>query len=211
MKNIRERLSFYAITDNTFKGRLTLEDKVKSAIEGKITCLQLRDKVADDEALLRQAMHFSKLCHKKGVAFIVNDSVDIAIKSSADGVHIGQSDMDVKRVREIAGDNMIIGVTAKTVEQAIAAENGGADYLGVGAVFGTSTKPDATYITTRQLREIANAVSIPVVAIGGICEQNIMQLSGSNISGVAVASAIFSGDDTKDRCERLKKCIDIII
>ena len=135
------------------------------------------------------------LCKQYRVPFVVNDSVEIALKINADGVHVGQSDIKGRDIRAMIGPDKILGISAGTVEEAVAAENAGADYIGVGAIFGTSTKKNARNLTVEKLREISSAVSIPVVAIGGIHAKNLMELCGSGVDGVAVVSAIFAAED----------------
>ena len=146
----------------------------------------------------------AKLCHRYGVPLLINDSVDIARRSGADGVHVGQNDMEAAAVRSILGTEMIVGVTAKTVEQAIRAQEAGADYLGSGAVFGSATKLNAKPMSKERLKSICNAVSIPVVAIGGICRDNIMELSGTGIDGAAVVSGIFAAENIAQECRCLR-------
>lgn len=195
----------YAVTDRSWIGERTLLGQVKEALEGGVTCVQLREKQLDDKSFLSEALEIRELCRAYGVPFIVNDNVDIAVRCKADGIHVGQRDMEAGDVRSIVGKDMIIGVSAQTVEQAVAAEKAGADYLGVGAVFSTSTKADACEVTFQTLREICSAVSIPVVAIGGINKKNILRLSGSGADGVAVVSAIFAAEDIESECKILKK------
>lgn len=194
----------YAVTDRAWVGRQTLYEQVESAIKGGATCVQLREKELSEEAFLAEAFEIGRLCRSYGVPFIINDNVKIAIECGADGVHVGQSDMQAYDVRAIAGDKMIIGVSAKTVEQALAAQNAGADYLGVGAVFSTSTKLDATGISFDALKDICKSVDIPVVAIGGINKNNILKLSGSGADGVALVSAIFAAEDIEKECRELR-------
>lgn len=205
MKIKREDMLLYAVTDRSWIGERTLLGQVKEALEGGVTCVQLREKQLDDKSFLSEALEIRELCRAYGVPFIVNDNVDIAVRCKADGIHVGQRDMEAGDVRSIVGKDMIIGVSAQTVEQAVAAEKAGADYLGVGAVFSTSTKADACEVTFQTLREICSAVSIPVVAIGGINKKNILRLSGSGADGVAVVSAIFAAEDIESECKILKK------
>lgn len=195
----------YAVTDRSWIGERTLLGQVKEALDGGVTCVQLREKQLDDKSFLSEALEIRELCRAYGVPFIVNDNVDIAVRCKADGIHVGQRDMEAGDVRSIVGKDMIIGVSAQTVEQALAAQKAGADYLGVGAVFSTSTKTDACEVTFQTLREICSAVSIPVVAIGGINKKNILRLSGSGADGVAVVSAIFAAEDIESECKILKK------
>ena len=195
----------YAVTDRAWVGRQTLYEQVECAIRGGVTCLQLREKELDSGSFFEEAEKIKLLCNKSNVPFIVNDNVEIAVKCGADGVHIGQEDMTAAEVRRIIGKDMILGVSAQTVEQAKKAEQDGADYLGVGAVFPTSTKLDAADVPYDTLKEICAAVKIPVVAIGGIKRENINMLSGSGISGIAVVSAIFAAEDIENECRILKE------
>lgn len=205
MKCEKTAMRLYAVTDRTWTGELTLMEQVEVALKGGATCIQLREKNLDEESFLEEAIEMKKLCAKYHVPFIINDNVDIAIKCQADGVHVGQSDMEAGNVRALAGDKMMIGVSARTVEQAVAAEKAGADYLGVGAVFGTTTKLDAKAISFNTLKAICEAVSIPVVAIGGISKSNMMQLAGSGVDGVALVSAIFAAEDIEAECRELRE------
>lgn len=179
-------------------------EQVEEAIAGGVTCIQLREKKLDRETFLAEAAEMKTLCAHYEIPFIVNDEVEIAVECGADGIHVGQSDMDAENVRAMIGGDMIIGVSVQTVEQALAAEKAGADYLGVGAVFSTTTKPDAVEVDNETLKEICETVSIPVVAIGGINKKNILNLSGSGVDGVALVSAIFSAEDIKKECGELR-------
>ena len=199
-----ESMLLYAVTDRAWTDRQTLYRQVEQALKGGVTCVQLREKELDREACLAEALEISALCRAYGVPFIVNDSVEIALACGADGVHVGQSDMDAGQVRALAGGRLMIGVSARTVEQALRAQEAGADYLGVGAVFGTSTKRDAKAISHQTLKEICAAVDIPVVAIGGVSRDNILELSGTGVDGVALVSAIFAAEDIESRCRELK-------
>ena len=197
----------YAVTDRAWTGKQTLYQQVEQALKGGVTCVQLREKELDEAAFLAEAKEIGGLCRAYGVPFLVNDSVEIALKCGADGVHVGQSDMDAEQVRALAGERLMIGVSARTVEDALRAQRAGADYLGVGAVFSTSTKPDAKAISHQTLKEICAAVDIPVVAIGGIGMDNILELSGAGIDGVALVSAIFGAEDIEGRCRALKELV----
>lgn len=205
MKFDKSAMLLYAVTDRAWVGRQTLYEQVECAIRGGVTCLQLREKELDSGSFFEEAEKIKLLCNKSNVPFIVNDNVEIAVKCGADGVHIGQEDMAAAEVRRIIGKDMILGVSAQTVEQAKKAEQDGADYLGVGAVFPTSTKLDAADVPYDTLKEICAAVKIPVVAIGGIKRENIKMLSGSGISGIAVVSAIFAAEDIENECRILKE------
>lgn len=205
MKCKKETMRLYAVTDRAWTGRQTLLEQVEDALKGGVTCVQLREKELDEEHFLQEAIAMKNLCHQYGVPFIVNDNVEIAIKCGADGVHVGQSDMEAGAVREKTGPDMIIGVSAQTVEAALAAQAAGADYLGVGAVFPTSTKLDAAEVPHNRLKEICEAVAIPVTAIGGISEKNIMELAESGVDGVALVSAIFSAENIEEECRKLRE------
>lgn len=185
----------YAVTDRSWLGEETLYDQVQEALEGGVTCLQLREKDLNNEDFLREALAIRDLCRSYDVPFIINDNVDIALACDADGVHVGQQDMAAGQARQKLGAEKILGVSVQTVAQAAEAAASGADYLGVGAVFTTATKPDADAVSFATLQEICNSVRIPVVAIGGISADNIMQLAGSGVDGVAVVSAIFAQAD----------------
>ena len=200
----RKNLQLYAITDSHWLNGRTLYSVVKESLEGGVTFLQLREKELDEEHFLEEARELQKLCREYQVPFVINDNVDIAAAINADGVHVGQSDMEAGDVRAKLGPDKIIGVTAKTVEQAVLAQERGADYLGVGAVFHTDSKADAKEISFDTLKDICRAVSIPVIAIGGITEENVRELAGSGICGIAVISAIYAQRDIKKAAENLK-------
>lgn len=204
-------LLLYAVTDRAWTGKQTLLEQAESALKGGVTMLQLREKELSKDEFLNEAVLLKALCSKYNVPFIVNDDVEIAIKSKADGIHVGQDDMELTEVRRLVGDKMLIGVSAQTVEQAIEAERNGADYLGVGAVFTTSTKLDADSVSYDTLKAICNAVKIPVVAIGGINKENMLELKGSGINGVALVSAIFAAEDIENECKELNKIVKEIV
>lgn len=204
MSYIKNAMQLYAVTDSRLAKDKTVAEQVECAICGGVTCVQLREKNADKESFLKKALEIKEICKGAKIPFIVNDDVEIAIESGADGVHVGQSDMEASNVRDLIGDKMILGVSVQTVEQAVKAEKSGADYLGVGAVFPTDTKKDADSVSYDTLREICNGVSIPVVAIGGINAENMTQLIGSGIDGVALVSAVFGTEDIETECRRLK-------
>lgn len=201
----KESLLLYAITDRYWLNGRTLASVVEEALEGGATFLQLREKNLDGWHFLEEARELQELCRKYGVPFIVNDNVDVALAMGADGIHVGQHDMEAGDVRALLGPDKILGVSAQTVEQAVLAEQRGADYLGVGAVFPTGSKDDADDVSQETLKAICDAVSIPVVAIGGISQQNIRQLAGSGICGIAVISAIFAQKDIKAATALLKE------
>lgn len=206
----KNAMCLYAVTDRTWLNGKKLKQQVEKALEGGATLIQLREKELKYEDFLKEAIDIKEICSRFGVPFIVNDNIEIAVKSNSDGVHIGQKDISLIKARELT-KNKIIGVSVQTVEQAIEAEKNGADYLGVGAVFSTSTKLDASDVSIETLKNICKNVKIPVVAIGGISEENIMKLKGTGIDGVAVVSAIFSKKDIKNATQNLlklsKECI----
>ena len=204
-------MRLYAVTDRAWLSHQTLKEQVEEALKGGATCIQLREKELDELSFLEEAEELCALCRAYHVPFIVNDNVKIALACGADGIHVGQHDMQAGDVRKAIGDNMILGVSAQTVEQALEAERNGADYLGVGAVFATSTKLDADAVSHETLREICRAVSIPVVAIGGISKENIMQLSGTGVDGVALVSAIFASGDIENTCRELRALSEQIL
>ena len=207
MKCAKENLLLYAVTDRHWLDGRTLKEVVLESLEGGVTMLQLREKHLDEAHFLEEAKELQALCRSRHVPFLINDNVEIALAMDADGVHVGQSDMAAGDVRKKLGDDKIIGVSAQTVEQALLAEKAGADYLGVGAVFPTSSKDDANEVSYETLKAICSAVSIPVVAIGGITQANVHQLAGSGICGAAVISAIYAKPDIKKAAEELKKAV----
>ena len=211
MKCDKKDLLVYAVTDRHWLNGRTLYEVVKESLDGGVTFLQLREKDLDDENFLKEAIELKELCKEYKVPFVINDNVDIAIKMDADGVHVGQSDMEAGDVRAKLGPDKIIGVSAQTVEQAVLAEKRGADYLGVGAVFPTGSKDDAEDVSHATLKAICDAVSIPVVAIGGITLENASQLKDSGICGVAVISAIYAQDDIRKASEDLKKVVEEVV
>lgn len=200
-----DELLLYGVTDRHWLNGRRLYEDVKESLDGGVTFIQLREKTLDEETFLLEAKEIKSLCEAYHVPFVINDNVDIAKKINADGVHVGQDDMNVEDVRRILGEEKIIGVSASSVEEALCAEKGGADYLGVGAVFPTSSKDDASDVSFEILKEICEAVSIPVIAIGGISKENVHKLSGTGIVGIAVISAIFGKEDIKQAAIDLKK------
>lgn len=186
-------------------GKESFLTDLESALKGGITCFQLREKHLPFEEFLAEAKEVKKLCAKYSVPLIINDNIEIALSSGADGVHVGQDDMNIVEARKIAGDKLVIGVSAHNVEEALLAEKNGADYLGSGAVFGSRTKSNVHTLPLETLKNICASVKIPVVAIGGINKDNILQLSGSGIDGVALVSAIFGATDIESECRMLKK------
>ena len=209
MKCAKEDLLLYAVTDRHWLNGRTLYEVVKESLDGGVTFLQLREKTLDEAHFLEEAKELQKLCKEYKVPFIINDNVDIAVAMNADGVHVGQSDMEAGDVRAKLGPDKIIGVSTQTVEQAILAEKHGADYLGVGAVFPTTSKDDAAEVSYDTLKAICEAVSIPVVAIGGITQENVVKLTG--IDGVAVISAIYAQKDIKKAAADLKAAVKAIV
>ena len=199
-----EQLLLYAVTDRAWTGRQTLLEQIEEALAGGVTLLQLREKALDPEAFLQEAVEACRLCHRYGVPLIINDNVDVALGSGADGVHVGIEDAPVQQIRRRTGSDFIIGATAKTVEQARLAEASGADYLGVGAVFPSPTKKTAIRITNAQLREICASVRIPAVAIGGINAENALEICGCGARGIAVVSAIFAAQDIRAAAAALR-------
>lgn len=204
-------LVLYAVTDRSWLGDSSLYDQVESAIEGGATFIQLREKKLDEADFLSEAKEIQKLCREYKVPFVINDNVEIAAQIDADGVHVGQSDMEAGDVRKRLGPDKIIGVSAQTVEQALKAQEHGADYLGVGAVFPTGSKADATEVSHQTLKEICEAVDIPVIAIGGITKENVSELKGSGICGIAVISAIFAQKDIRKAAAELKQKVEEIL
>ena len=211
MRLDKKHMLLYAVTDRAWVGTKSLYEQVKEALENGVTCVQLREKELNESDFLKEAKQISTLCKEYKVPFIVNDNVNIAIACKADGIHIGQEDMELTSVRKLVGEDMIIGVSAHTVEEAIKAQEGGADYIGIGAVFATSTKTDVDVLSFDTLKSICEAVDIPTVAIGGIKKDNICKLKGSGIDGVAVVSAIFAAKDiataTKELLFEVKKAV----
>ena len=208
MRCDKKHMLLYAVTDRTWVGKQTLYEQVEAALKGGVTCVQLREKEMDETAFLQEAKDICALCHRYGVPFIVNDNVDVAIACQADGIHVGQEDMAAGEVRRRVGDAMLLGVSVHTVEEARRAVRNGADYLGLGAVFPTSTKTDVDQMTNETLRAICDAVDVPVVAIGGINRGNLLKLSGSGVDGVALVSAIFSAEDIEDTCRKLRLLVE---
>jgi len=211
-KEIKESMLLYAITDRTWlKEDESLVSVCKQVIENGASFLQLREKGLDEELVLQEAVKLQELCQNYNVPFVVNDNVDIAIKMNADGVHVGRDDIKGRDIRKLIGNDKILGMTAHNVSEAVEAESLGADYIGVGAVFSTNTKKNTVALPLDELKKICDTVNIPVVAIGGINKDNIIKLSGSNIDGVAVISALFATDNyasaTKNILDLSKKIV----
>lgn len=211
MKLEKQMLQLYAVTDRGWVGKKTLYEQIEEALKGGVTIVQLREKNLDTAAFIEEAVKVKELCHRYNVPLIINDNVTVALKSGADGVHVGIEDTPVEEIRKAVPYGFIIGATAKTVEQARSAERQGADYLGVGAVFPSPTKKNAVRITKEQLKEISLSVAIPTVAIGGITLDNVDELSGGGMDGIAVVSAIFAADDIKKAAAELKKKAQAVI
>lgn len=194
----------YAVTDRAWVGTQSLYEQVESALKGGVTCVQLREKDLNEEDFLAEAIEIRALCRQYHVPFFINDNVEIAIKCKADGIHVGQDDMAASSVRQKVGDDMMIGVSVHSVSEALEAVKNGADCLGVGAVFPSSTKTDASLVSKDVLCDICDAVDIPVVAIGGISKSNLSELSGTGVDGVALVSAIFAAKDIESECRLLR-------
>lgn len=205
MNFCKDNLCLYAVTDRAWVGKQTLLEQIEDALIGGVTMVQLREKTLDENAFIEEAIEVKKLCNRYHVPLIINDNVDVALKSGADGVHVGIEDAPVAEIRKQVSEDFIIGATAKTVEQARLAQASGADYLGVGAVFPSPTKKQAIRITAKQLREICDSVAIPAVAIGGISCSNVEELTGSGIDGIAVVSGIFAAEEIQKTTKQLKK------
>ncbi len=211
MKADKNTLKLYAVTDRKWLNGGSLAEQVEKAARAGVTMVQLREKEIGFDEYVALAIEIAAVAHRYDIPLIINDNVEVAIASGADGVHVGQSDMEAANARRKIGPDRILGVSAETVESALEAERCGADYIGTGALFTTSTKEDAQNISLSELKEICDSVSIPVVAIGGITEKNIMDLSGSGIVGVALVSAIFAQKDIKASVSRLLTLIEKIV
>ena len=204
MKLHAEKMRLYAVTDRAWAAdEEAFWDQVRAAIAGGAAVVQLREKHLAEDVFLAEAERFVALCREAGVVSIINDNVDIAVKTGADGVHVGQEDLAAGRARQLLGPDKIIGVSAHNAEEARAAQAAGADYLGVGAAFVTGTKTDAKPISRDTIRAVTAAVDIPVVAIGGISRDNILELAGCGLAGVAVVSALFAQPDVKAAAEEM--------
>lgn len=206
----KKNLLLYAVTDRSWLGTESLYSQVKKAIDGGVTFVQLREKELAQEAFYKEALEIQALCREKNIPFVINDNVALAKGIDADGVHVGQEDMEAGDVRSLLGPDKIIGVSAHSVEEALLAEKRGADYLGVGAAFSTNSKKDVSCISHETIRDICQAVQIPVIAIGGINETNVEELKGSGICGVAVISAIFAKKDITGAARTLRERVDTL-
>ena len=209
--DLRSAMRLYAVTDSRWLKGERLADRVAAAIEGGATFVQLREKEAIPAERLALAGEIGALCRERGIPFVVDDDVETALRAGADGVHVGQSDEGAAQARLRLGPDKILGVSAQTVEQALEAERAGADYLGVGAVFPTGSKEDADAVSLAELKKICAAVRIPVVAIGGIGLENLGQLKGSGIAGVAVISALFAQPDTERAARTLRQALEDVL
>lgn len=210
-EELKKSLLLYAVTDRHWEGEKNLIQQTEEALRGGTTFVQIREKNLDEENFEKKALKIKSLCRDFNVPFVVNDNVQLAKKINADGVHVGQNDMNACDVRSLLGPDKILGVSAQTVEEAVLAEKQGADYLGVGAVFPTGSKDDAIEVPHHVLKEICQAVKIPVVAIGGITKENVIQLKGTGISGIAVISAIYAQKNIEKASEELKKVTEEVI
>lgn len=208
---VKDMMLLYGVTDRTWSSNYPLIQRITEALDNGMACVQLREKHMSDEDFLSEAREVSALCKHYNVPFIINDNVDVAIACGADGIHVGQSDEAATQVRARVGSSMIVGVSASSLEEAIKAEKDGADYVGVGAVFSTSTKADADYLSMDELRAICETVNIPTVAIGGIHAGNIQLLQGTGIDGVAVVSAIFGADDSAAATAQLRALAEKVV
>ena len=202
---MRALLRLYAVTDRSWVGLQTLLEQIESSLLGGTTLVQLREKDLSDCEFIQEAISVKRLCERFGVPLLINDNVNVALRSGADGVHLGQDDLPLQEARKMLGPNKIIGISTHTVEEAMEAEQGGADYVGVGSVFATQTKLDANVLSIDYIREICQAVSIPAVAIGGIKEENMDALRDAGVAGIAVVSAIFGQPDIEMATLRLKE------
>lgn len=211
MKSIKDALLLYAVTDRSWLGQNSLDTVVEDIIPAGATFIQLREKEMLYEEFLDEAKRIKTITDRHQIPFLINDNIHVALACGADGVHVGQEDKNAAEVRSMMGKNKILGVSVQTVEQAIQAERDGADYLGVGAVFPTSTKADAADVPYDTLKQICASVAIPVVAIGGINENNILQLKGSGVAGAAVISAIFSKPDAAAATRQLKSLVKMMV
>lgn len=203
MKADKQSMLLYAVSDRTWIGERKLSEQVEEALKGGATFIQLREKTLEFDEFLKEAMQIKEVTDRYQVPFVINDYVKVAVDCGADGVHIGQDDLGIEEARKLIGPDRILGVSVQTVEQAIAAEKSGADYLGAGSMFSTSTKMDAEMVSFETLKEICEAVNIPVVAIGGINQSNILELSGTGVDGAAIVSAIFAASDIKEASREL--------
>lgn len=211
MREWNDILRLYAVTDRAWLGEQTLCEQAEQALRGGVTLLQLREKEMPFDQFLAEAREIQALCDRYQVPLVINDNVELALQCGAQGVHVGQSDMEAGRARQLLGPDRILGVSARTLDEALRAEAQGADYLGVGAVFSTSTKLDAQDVSLETLQQICERVSIPVVAIGGISADNALSLQGSGIAGLAVVSAIFAQPDIEAAARQMRALADRVV
>lgn len=207
MNCTKEMMLVYAVSDSGMNKHMPFFNVVEAVLANGVTCFQLREKSLAEEAFVREALEVQKLCRKYHVPLIINDNITVAKRIGADGVHVGQDDMNVREVRELVGSDMIIGASCHNKEEALRAQQDGADYLGCGAVFATRTKENVIPLSKETLEDITSAVRIPVVAIGGIHEDNILKLAGSGVDGVAVVSALFASADPGEAAKRIKRLV----
>ena len=211
MKCDKHTMLLYAVTDRAWVGEQTLYQQVESALKGGATCVQLREKQLGDADFLQEAIQIHALCQQYGVPLFINDNVEVALQCHAEGIHVGQDDMAAAQVRQRVGDEMMIGVSVHSVEEALEAVRHGADCLGVGAAFSTHTKEDVDVLPEGMMKAICDAVDIPVVAIGGIHKENLLRLKGTGVNGVALVSAIFGAEDIEAECRELKALAEQIV
>ena len=210
-EQLRKALKFYAITDRTWLNGRSLKDVVEESIKGGVTFLQVREKNVSDDEFIKRAKEIKEITDKYKIPLVINDNVKVAAEIGADGVHVGQDDAKMPEVKKIMGEGKIVGVSVGNLEEALLAQREGADYLGVGAMFNTSTKTDAKSVSFETLKEICDNVDIPVVAIGGISEDNLLQLKGTNVDGACVISAIYSKEDIFSASSNLRKLCDKLV
>lgn len=211
MKFNEQQLRLYAVTDSSRLPGVSLAQQVEGVLKGGATMVQLREKHLSREQLRAEALEIKAVCQRYRVPFLINDDVDLALEVDADGVHVGQEDMEAGRARQRLGPDKIIGVSAHNVAEALRAQEAGADYLGAGAVFPTGTKGNVTALAYETLRDICRSVDIPVVAIGGIGPDNLPTLAGSGIRGVAVVSALFAQPDPEGAARRLRALAEELV
>ena len=208
MKFYRDMLKLYLVTDRQWLNGRKLTDDLEKAILGGVTIIQLREKNLSDEEFIKVANEVKKLCQKYDIPLIINDNLNVALAIDSDGIHIGQDDIPASIVRKKIGPDKILGVSAHNLKEALLARHDGADYIGVGAIFPTETKNDATIVTLDKLQKICDGIDIPVVAFGGINIDNISKLKNINIAGVAVVSEIMKANDIMATSNQLVRMLD---
>ncbi len=209
MKFSKDQLKLYAITDRTWlKENQSIYDIVEQALDGGATIIQVREKTLDKYSFIKEVKTILPLCHRYGVPLIVNDNIQVALESKADGIHLGQSDLNSSNINKLVPQSMILGISAQNINQALKAEKMGASYLGVGAVFSTDTKVDADNLNPKILKEIAQSVDIATVAIGGINKNNIKLLENTSIAGISLISAIFAQDNILEATQDLLSIVE---